>query len=155
VIARYIADRFLRRIDTGQLVVVEDGERRVYGSGPPVATVHVRSPRVWRKLLRGSRGLAESYFDELWDSPDVTAVMRLAARNVEAIDRLRRRLAPLRAPFQRVLGALLRTQTRRRARRSIAAHYDLGNELFELMLDPTMMYSCAVFERPEMTLEQA
>jgi cyclopropane-fatty-acyl-phospholipid synthase len=110
---------------------------------------------VWRKLLRGSRGLAESYFDELWDSPDVTAVMRLAARNVEAIDRLRRRLAPLRAPFQRVLGVLLRTQTRRRARRSIAAPYDLGNELFELMLDPTMMYSCAVFERPEMTLEQA
>jgi cyclopropane-fatty-acyl-phospholipid synthase len=155
VIARFIAHRFLRRLRTGQLVVVEDGIRRVYGSGPPVATVHVRSPRVWRKLLRGSRGLAESYFDELWDSPDVTAVVRLAARNVQGIDRLRRRLAPLRAPFQRVLGALLRTQTRRRAKRSIAAHYDLGNALFELMLDPTMMYSCAVFERPGMTLEEA
>jgi cyclopropane-fatty-acyl-phospholipid synthase len=50
---------------------------------------------------------------------------------------------------------LLRTQTRRRAKRSIAAHYDLGNALFELMLDPTMMYSCAVFERPGMTLEEA
>ena len=62
--------------------------------GPPLATVHVRSPRVWRKLLRGSRGLAESYFDGLWDSPDLTAVIRLAARNVEGIDRLRRRLAP-------------------------------------------------------------
>ncbi|MEA2432358.1 MAG: cyclopropane-fatty-acyl-phospholipid synthase, partial [Thermoleophilaceae bacterium] len=130
-IARAIAERFLRRIGTGQLVVVEDGNRKVYGSGPPVATVHVRSPRVWRKLLRGSRGLAESYFEELWDSPDATAVIRLGARNAGGIDRFRRRLAPLRAPFQRVAGLLVRTQTRRRAKRSIAAHYDLGNELFE------------------------
>ncbi len=38
---------------------------------------------------------------------------------------------------------------------SVAAHYDLGNALFELLLDPSMMYSCAVFERPDMTLEQA
>jgi cyclopropane-fatty-acyl-phospholipid synthase len=155
VIARFIADRFLRRIGTGRLVIVEEGDRRVYGSGSPAATVHVRSPRLWRKLLRGSRGLAESYFEGLWDSPDVTAVIRLAARNVEGLDRLRRRLAPVRAPFQRLLGLLLKTQTRRRARRSIAAHYDLGNDLFELMLDPTMMYSCAVFERPGMTLEEA
>ncbi|HEY0632007.1 MAG TPA: cyclopropane-fatty-acyl-phospholipid synthase family protein [Thermoleophilaceae bacterium] len=154
-IARAIAERFLRRIGTGQLVVVESGTRRVYGSGPPVATVHVRCPRVWRKLLRGSRGLAESYFEELWDSPDATAVIRLAARNAGGIDRFRRRLAPLRAPFQRVAALLVRTQTRRRAKRSIAAHYDLGNDLFELMLDPTMMYSCALFERPGMTLEEA
>jgi cyclopropane-fatty-acyl-phospholipid synthase len=151
--ARWIAERFLRGIHTGRLVVVEDGVERTYGpSGPPLATVHVRSPLVWRRLLRGSRGLAESYFEGLWDSPDVTAVVRLAARNVEGIDRLRRRLAFLRAPFQRLLS---RAQTRRRARRSIAAHYDLGNDLFAQMLDPTMMYSCAVFERPGMTLEEA
>jgi cyclopropane-fatty-acyl-phospholipid synthase len=154
-LARAIAERFLRRISTGQLVVVEDGRRRTYGSGPPVATVHVRSPRVWRKLMRGSRGFAESYFEEMWDSPDVTAVVRLAARNVVGLDRFRQRLAPFRAPFQRVTAVLLRTQTRRRARRSISAHYDLGNDLFELMLDPTMMYSCALFERPGMTLEEA
>jgi cyclopropane-fatty-acyl-phospholipid synthase len=155
VIARAIVHRLLRRIATGTLVVHEDGEQRTYGSGPPVATVHVRSPRVWRKLLRGSRGFAESYFEGLWDSPDVTAVVRLAARNVEGIDRLRRRLAPVRAPFQRVLAIFARTQTRRRARRSIAAHYDLGNDLFSAMLDPTMMYSSALFERPGMSLEDA
>jgi cyclopropane-fatty-acyl-phospholipid synthase len=155
VIARAIVDRMLRRIATGQLVVHEDGATRTYGSGPPAATVHVRSPRVWRKLLRGSRGLAESYFEGMWDSPDVTAVVRLAARNVGGIDRLRRRLAVVRAPFQRVITLLAKTQTRRRARRSIAAHYDLGNDLFASMLDPTMMYSCALFERQGMSLEEA
>jgi cyclopropane-fatty-acyl-phospholipid synthase len=153
--ARAIAERFLRRISTGQLIVHENGTERTYGEGPPVATVYVRSPRVWRKLLRGSRGFAESYFEGMWDSPDVTAVVRLAARNVEGLDRLRRRLAPLRRPFQQVAALATRTQTRRRARKSIAAHYDLGNDLFELMLDPTMMYSCAIFERPGMSLEEA
>jgi cyclopropane-fatty-acyl-phospholipid synthase len=155
VIARAIAERFLRRIGTGQLVVHENGTQRTYGSGPPVATVHVRSPLVWRKLLRGSRGFAESYFEGMWDSPDVTAVVRLAARNVEGLDRLRRRVAPLRGSLQWIATIFAKTQTRRRARRSIAAHYDLGNDLFSLMLDPTMMYSCALFERQGMSLEEA
>jgi cyclopropane-fatty-acyl-phospholipid synthase len=155
VIARAIVEHFLRRISTGRLTLHENGEQRTYGEGPPLATVHIRSSRVWRKLLRGSRGFAESYFEGMWDSPDVTAVVRLAARNVEGIDRLRRRLAPLRRPFQQITAVFARTQTRRRARKSIAAHYDLGNDLFELMLDPTMMYSCAIFERPGMTLEEA
>ena len=42
-----------------------------------------------------------------------------------------------------------------RSREDISAHYDLGNELFSRMLDPTLSYSCAVFEQPTMTLEQA
>jgi cyclopropane-fatty-acyl-phospholipid synthase len=144
----------LRRIRIGSLTIVEGGERHVYGSGTPVATVRLRSSRVWPMLLRGSRGLAEAYAQGLWDSPDLVALIRLAARNASGLDRLRARLAPVRWPLQRA-GALLRPATRRRARRDIAAHYDLGNELFARMLDPTMSYSCALFERHGMTLEQA
>ncbi|HET9010703.1 MAG TPA: cyclopropane-fatty-acyl-phospholipid synthase family protein [Gemmatimonadaceae bacterium] len=153
-IARRIAHAFLARIHTGRLTVVEDGETVVFGAGPPTATVYVHSPRVWRRLMRGSRGLAESYLDGMWTTPDLTAVVRVAARNVDGIDRLRRRLAPVRAPIQRA-AALVRPNTRRRSRRAIAEHYDLGNDLFELMLDPTMMYSSALFDRPGMTLEEA
>ncbi len=152
-IARWIAMRLLRRIATGSLTIVEGDARRVYGSGPPAATIKVRSPRAWRRLARGSRGLAEGYVEGLWDSPDLTAVIRLAARNVAGIDRFRRRLAPLRAPGQRI-GALLRN-TRRRNRRAIAAHYDLGNDLFELMLDRTMTYSSALFRDRHTSLEDA
>jgi cyclopropane-fatty-acyl-phospholipid synthase len=153
-IARGIAQFFLSRIRIGHLVIAENGAERSYGSGPPSARVCVRSPKVWRKLLRGSRGLGEAYVDGLWDSPDPTAVIRLAARNVQSLDRLRARLAPVRAPFQK-LRAMLFANTRSRSRTAIAAHYDLGNDLFELMLDPTMSYSSALFERPGMTLEQA
>jgi cyclopropane-fatty-acyl-phospholipid synthase len=154
-LARRIAAALLRRLHVGQLTVVEDGApARTFGSGWPAATVHVRSPRVWRRLLRGSRGLAETYFGGLWDSPDPTAVIRLAARNVHVLDGIRRRLAPLRAPFL-WLSSLPRTPTRSRSRRAIAAHYDLGNDLFELMLDRTMTYSCAAFDRAGMSLEEA
>jgi cyclopropane-fatty-acyl-phospholipid synthase len=153
-IARTIVLSFLRRIEVGRLTVVEDGERLTFGWGAPEATVCVRSPQAWTALLRGSRGLAESYRDGLWDTPDLTAVVRVAARNVEGLDALRRRLTPLREPLQRGRAAF-RRNTPTRSRRDISAHYDLGNELFGLMLDPTMMYSSAVFDRPGMTLEEA
>jgi cyclopropane-fatty-acyl-phospholipid synthase len=153
-LSRRMVSVLLRRIRTGSLVIVEDGERHVYGSGAPIATVHVRSSRVWPMLLRGSRGLAEAHAQGLWDSPDLVALIRLAARNAGGLDRLRARLAPVRWPLQRA-AALLCPATRQRARRDIAAHYDLGNELFARMLDPTLSYSCAIFEGDGMTLEQA
>jgi cyclopropane-fatty-acyl-phospholipid synthase len=153
-ISRWLLSRFLRRIAHGSLTVVEHGERRVYGSGAPAAMFIVRSPRTWRMGLRGSRGLADAYAAGLWDSPDLVALVRLAARNATGLDRLRRRLAPVRGPVQRVR-ARLTSSTRRRRRRDIAAHYDLGNELFSRMLDPSMSYSCAVFEDAAATLEEA
>jgi cyclopropane-fatty-acyl-phospholipid synthase len=153
-LSRAIAHSFLRRIRAGSLAVVEDGRRLVFGVGAPAATVYVRSPRVWRKLLRGSNGLAEAYAQQLWDSPDPVSVVRVAARNAQGLDSLRRALAPLLVPMQRAR-ALTSRNTRQRRRRDIAAHYDLGNELFELMLDSTMTYSCTLFERPDMTLKEA
>jgi cyclopropane-fatty-acyl-phospholipid synthase len=152
--ARRAVCALLERIRSGQLTVVEGRARHVFGSGAPAASVLVRSARTWPALLRGSRGLAESYADGLWETPDLTAVIRVAARNAPGLDAARRRLAPLRVPAQRLV-APLRGNTPPRSRRDIAAHYDLGNELFELMLDPTLSYSCAVFERPGATLEEA
>jgi len=153
-VSRWTVSVLLRRIRVGSLLVVEGGERQVYGSGAPIATVRLRSSRVWPMLLHGSRGLADAYAQGLWDSPDLVALIRLAARNAGSLDRLGARLAPVRWPLQRA-AALLRPGTKRRARRDISAHYDLGNELFARMLDPTMSYSCAIFERPGMRLEQA
>jgi|HubBroStandDraft_3_1064219.scaffolds.fasta_scaffold24084_2 cyclopropane-fatty-acyl-phospholipid synthase len=154
-VSRTLARAVLRRIGTGSLAILEDGRAsEKFGVGAPTATVHVRSPRAWRMLSRGSNGLAEGYAQGLWDSPDLTAVVRVAARNAHGLDRLRARFAPLLVPTQRVR-AFASRNTRRRRRRDIAAHYDLGNELFELMLDSTMSYSCAIFERPGAGLREA
>jgi len=126
----------------------------MYGSGPPAATIFVRSQKTWRMALAGSRGLAEAYAGCLWDSPDLTALVRLAARNAAGLDRLRAWIAPVRVPIQRIRAAARRS-TRNRRRRDIAAHYDLGNELFSRMLDRTMSYSCAVFDDHATTLADA
>ena len=120
------------------------------------ATVVVHSPDVYRLLVRErSVGLGQAYADGLWDTDDLVTLFRIGAREIGRSDRLRGRLAPLRRPLQR-LATLPVLNTRRGARRNIAAHYDLGNEMFELFLDREwMMYSSALFERPDATLEEA
>jgi cyclopropane-fatty-acyl-phospholipid synthase len=151
---RVAASVLLRQIRVGSLTFVERGERRTLGKGHPAATIEVHDPGFWRMLMRGSRGLAESYARGWWDSPDLVAVVRLAARNAVLIDRVRSATAALWTPHQRIR-ELGQRRTRQRSRLDVAAHYDLGDELFERMLDPTMMYSCALFERPGMTLQEA
>ncbi|MGH3821535.1 MAG: class I SAM-dependent methyltransferase [Pseudonocardiaceae bacterium] len=100
-------------------------------------------------MLAGGRyRCLEAYREGLWDSPDLTMLFRVAAGHLTKIDSIRRPIAFVRAPWQR-------RNTATRCRKDVSAHYDLGNELFSLMLDPTMMYSCAIFEHPESTLEQA
>ena len=153
-VARGLVTALLERIESGQLTLVENGIRRVYGSGSPQATVVVRDPRAYSALRRGGRGLAEAYVDGWWDSPDVTAVIEVAARNLHGIDAFRRRLTPVREPWHRARAFLTRN-TPVRSREDIAAHYDLGNDLFELMLDETMMYSSAIFARRDQPLEEA
>ncbi len=153
-LARGIALSVLARLRSGQLTIVEGKRRLVLGHGSPQATVQVRSPRLWPRLLHGSRGMAEAYAQGLWESPDPTAVIRVAARNASSLDEWRRRLTPARVPLQAARGIRARN-THARSRRGIAAHYDLGNKLFASMLDETMMYSCAYFPRQGMTLAQA
>ncbi len=157
-LARRLVLHLLRRIHGGALEIVEGSEHLTFGiptGEPPLrVTMEVRSPRFYRALLRGSVGVCESYMDGLWECSDLVALTRIAALNVESLDRLRRVLAPVLIPAQRWI-RWLRRNTIGRSRKQIAAHYDLGNELFAQFLDPTMMYSCAVFDSPHATLEEA
>ncbi len=156
-IVRAIVVWLLRpRVRRGRLEIREGGELHGFGpeDGSPLARVEVASPRFWRALLRGSMGLAESYRDGAWTTPDLVAVVRVAALNAPEIDAVRQRFGFVLRPLKRVAGAVSRP-TVSRSRRQIAAHYDLGNDLFALFLDETMMYSCALFESPSATLHEA
>ncbi len=155
-----LSRRFLLRLFAGirdeRLDVVENGRRHSFGAaGADLhAEVVVHSPRVWRQILRGSTGLAETYMDGLWDVDDMVALIRIAARNFGPMDRARHRWRYVLRTAQH-LADMVPHNDPDGARRNIAAHYDLGNSLFSLFLDPTMMYSCAFFESPEVTLEEA
>lgn len=154
-IARAAVLTLARRLLVGELTVREGGLTHVLGpGGSPSATIVVHSPRAWPLLLRGLHGCVDAYRDGLWSSPDLTAALRLAACNLTAFDPIRRRIAAVRTPWVRTRTAFARN-TPGRSRKDIAAHYDLGNEMFSLMLDPTMTYSCAVFEHEGMSLHEA
>jgi cyclopropane-fatty-acyl-phospholipid synthase len=151
-LALSLLERVLAGLEGGALEVeLPGGELRRFGAGAPVRlTIH--DPAFFARIAtRGKLGPGESYTAEEWDTDDLVALFELLLRNADAVaerhPRLRR-LLELRPRLHRRNGLL-------RARRNIAYHYDLGNELFALMLDETMTYSCAVFERPEATLAEA
>ncbi len=151
-----VLDR-LRRIRDGGIVVADGGSRE--GLGDPDselrAEIVVQKPAFYRSVaLRGVLGGAEGYMDGHWSSPTLTPLLQILARNREALERLERGAVRLFRPGLRLLHALRRT-SRRGARRTITAHYDLGNDFFALFLDPTLTYSCGVFEHPDATMEEA
>jgi cyclopropane-fatty-acyl-phospholipid synthase len=155
--ARAIVHHVLGRARGGRIELREpDGTvvrvGRATGDAPLHAVLEVRSFELYRRLLRGSAGLAEGYMDGLWTSPDLVTLVRLGARNGEAMDRPRRLLRPLIGPA-RAIGRARNTIAR--SRKQVSAHYDLGNDLFALFLDERMMYSSAIFPRPDATLEEA
>jgi cyclopropane-fatty-acyl-phospholipid synthase len=153
-LARRIVHTLLGRVRVGSLTIVENGRETIFGrgAGGPHARVVVHAPEAWPLLLKGSSGLAETYARGLWDCNDLTMLIRVAAANTAELDAWRRRLTPLREPFQRLRSV---RNTEQQSKRDISAHYDLGNALYELMLDPTMSYSSAYFADPGMTLEEA
>ena len=103
--------------------------------------------------MSGSVGLGESYADGWWDADDLTALLRVLARNVRRTDGVRRAAHRLSAPVTDPLRRL-RRQDLRRDKDDVRAHYDLGNDFFERLLDETMMYSSAVFPSAEATLRE-
>jgi cyclopropane-fatty-acyl-phospholipid synthase len=158
-----LAERTLRarlaQLEHGRLTIVDGARRDTYGRATPRcalhATLQVRDRRFFTEAaFGGSVGAGESFMAGDWTVDDLTALVRILLVNRGLLDGLDGGWSRLAEPARRVLHAASRN-TREGSRRNIAAHYDIGNDFFELFLDPTMMYSCAVYEREDMTLEQA
>ncbi len=148
----------LAQLQTGRLTIVEDNGQQQFGAPARAGlhgTIEVRDPRFYRDLvLGGALGAAESYIRGHFDSPDLTTAMRILAANRDALASLDRGPAQLLRPLRAIANGL-RRNTRAGSKRNIAAHYDLSNPFFALMLDPTMTYSSGVFPSPGATLEAA
>jgi cyclopropane-fatty-acyl-phospholipid synthase len=148
----------LKGIVNGRLSIEDGGERFEFGdksSTDLAATLRVHDRRFYSDLaLAGSLGAAEGYIAGSWSTDDLTALVQIIIRNRAVMMGLDTGLTRLTNPARRVLHYLNRN-TKSGSQRNIAAHYDLGNDFFELILDRTLMYSCAIFERPDATLEEA
>ena len=145
------------RIVSGSVTIrVPDGRLyHVAGREPgPAAELVVHRPRmVARLILGGSVGFGASYMDGDWETPDLAAVLWLAAVNEASLPTMHMgsgALTALRRVWHRY-----NDNTRRGSKRNIAHHYDLGNAFYERWLDPSMTYSSAVFDRPDADLKTA
>ncbi|ODN66098.1 SAM-dependent methyltransferase [Methylophaga muralis] len=150
--------RQLSRIQKGCIHLHTAGE--VYELGDSQAdlsvTLTVYDRHFFESVVQGgSVGAAESYMQGDWHCSDLTAMVRILVRNQSLTDELEQ-------GFARITGALLKgfhwlnRNSRSGSRKNIAAHYDLGNELFELFLDKDwMMYSSGLYYTGNESLEIA
>ena len=155
---RRIIERRLSSFEHGSLELCDAGRVLRFGStgnGELAARVDVRDARFFRRVaLGGTLGAAESYVDGDWQTDDLVGLVRLMLQNERTTSTLEGGPARLGALVARGFGAV-RRNTRAGSRRNIADHYDLGNDFFERMLDPTLSYSAAIFPTPEAALETA
>ena len=136
----------LRSLRGGRLELrLPDGTAFHFGEGESIAHLQVHDTSMFDQVLaRGDIGLAEAYLDRQWDSPDLGALLTLLAGNRDALRRAVygswRKLLAAR------IGHWLNRNTRAGSKRNIAAHYDLGNDFYQLWLDPSMSYSSGLYD---------
>lgn len=158
--ARRTLHSALARFRTGTLTIRDAGGVISFGepataTGAPSAVVEITDPRFYTACaLDGTLGAGEAYMQGWWRCDTLADLIRLFVLNRDAMRAMDSGASRLLVPLHRVVHWLERN-TRDGSRRNIAAHYDLGNEFFSLFLDPSMMYSGAIFERPDMTLGEA
>jgi cyclopropane-fatty-acyl-phospholipid synthase len=156
-LARRLLHGQLARLQEGEIVLSDEwGTNRYGASGGLHADVQVHDPAFYADVLFGGTvGAGESYIAGRWSSADLTALVRILLRNRSVMDTMDSGWPSTAVALVRRVGHAARRNTRAGSRANIAAHYDVSNDFFRLFLDETMMYSCALFERPDMTLAEA
>ena len=158
-LARRLVHSRLKNIQTGQLVISENGRHTTFGQitdeTPLTAQICVEHPRFYRDIaFGGSIGAGESYIHGHWSCVDPSNLLRIMLRNRDVLEEVDSGTALITKPLQKLLHFFNRN-TQSGSRRNIAAHYDLGNDFYRLWLDDKMMYSGAYFESSDTSLEDA
>jgi len=157
-LAKRIVLSKLESMDKGLLQIVDDDQ--VFQMGDQLSndlkvTISVRDPSFYSSLaFGGSVGVGEAYVRGDWDCNDLTNLVRLILINREVLDDVDKGSSSIRGIMNKFFH-WFNKNTRTGSKRNISAHYDIGNELFELMLDETMMYSSAVYPDSDSSLEDA
>ena len=158
-VARELFLRLLRKIKVGTLTVHDGDQVFQFGNDTrpesPHADVTIHHHRTYRRVLTGGTiASGEAFIDGDWSSENPTEVTRLFSANMETMESMYdsqhwwMKLALKVAHFAN-------RNTLSGSKKNISAHYDLGNEFFQLFLDPIMMYSSAVFPTAEANLAVA
>ena len=151
--------RQLRLCEAGSLVMKTPSTQMSFGGSGKTemqADLEINRNSFFRKAcLGGSLGVADSYADGDWDTSDLVKFFRFFLQNQKVMDGVEGGWATLLNKFARWAYLIGQKNTIQGSRKNISLHYDLGNDFYELMLDPTMTYSCGIFASEDSTLEEA
>jgi cyclopropane-fatty-acyl-phospholipid synthase len=154
---RKLSSRLLRCVSAGSIRIdLPDGqclEGHGAAPGPHVSILLHRWRALGRLALHGDLGLAESYRDADWSTPNLAALLDFGSRNQASLGSALEASWPARCLARLV--HLARANTRRGSRRNIAFHYDLGNEFYAHWLDAGLIYSSALYTTRGQSLEEA
>lgn len=135
----------LEKLHGGRLEIrLPDGSCQLFGKGEHGVSLQVHDEAMFGQVLaKGDIGLAEAYLDGHWDSPDITGLLCLLAKNRAVLKKA------VYGSWRNLLAARARHwlngNSRAGSKRNIMAHYDLGNDFYKLWLDPGMSYSAAIY----------
>lgn len=153
----------LEQIRHGKIILRDAQDEHIFGNDDEQsfslqATITVHEQSFYSDIIFGGTvGSGEAYMARIWDCPQLTNLIRILVRNDKVLNAIDGGFGKLMLPLHKAFHFLHRN-TLTGSRKNISAHYDLGNDMFELFLDPTMMYSSGVFisdNDDEITMEQA
>lgn len=156
---RTIVHSVLAKISYGQLEIIESSEHHFFPNNANDAKIKgkfiIHDISVYRDFVKGgSIGAAEAFIEGKWSSPNLTNVIRIFAKAQQETDSLEQSKSWL----NRIKNSLSHWQNRNTqsgSKKNILAHYDLGNDLYTRFLDPSMMYSSAIYPSKTATLDDA
>ena len=157
--AKRVLLKQLEKLKHGELILNDGVEQHIFGrlDGrlPKTITINIHDRDFYSSILvNGGLGAGEAYIDGNWTCEDLTGVVELFICNREYLEGNGLCMRWFTKPLQ-ILQRIMQRNTLKGSRRNIAAHYDLGNDLFEQFLDRTMMYSCGIFHHEKATLQEA
>lgn len=158
-VADFAKSQILKRLQLlqrGRLTLIDGTQQHRFGNGDELnATIYVHDSRFYGEIaFGGSIGAGEAYMLGYWSADNLTNIIRMMCVNQSVMDTLEGGYQWLTKPFLQILH-WLNSNTTEGSRKNIAAHYDLGNDMFALFLDSTMMYSSAIFSANTPNLKAA
>lgn len=157
-LARSILLKVFSRLPEGEMTIKENGVLvDTYGQkGSNLrAEINILDMRAYKRLLfGGSVASGETYTENMWETPNLTNVIRVFARNLPMLDEWEKKLDWIASPLRQI-GHLRNRNSESQAKKNISAHYDLGNKLYTRFLDRSMMYSAAIYPHGEADLPEA
>jgi cyclopropane-fatty-acyl-phospholipid synthase len=151
--------KLLSKIQYGQLTIRDAKGIHVFkgsaGLTTHVVSIDIHNAKVYKKvLLNGSLAAGETYVEGYWDVDNLTKFIEIIIKNTEIFAKIDGNFAKFSNLMIR-FAQTFKNNNISQIKKNIIAHYDLGNEFFSQFLDPTMMYSCAIFEPEDITLVKA